>query len=146
MKKTYYLDSSALVKRYFQESGSPTVDQLFSADSLFMTASLTYAELYATVHRLYREGFLSIKNREGLLQSFEKDWKKFGIIDFSPEVRRWIPHLSKKFPLRGADAVHLASAVTLLERGVHLQFLASDKKLLHAAEDYGFQILDPTAG
>lgn len=138
------MDSSALVKRYFTESGSDTVDKIFSQKPLILTSVLTYAEIYATVYRLYREGLLSTKQIQKLLAAFEEDWKIFAVIEFSMEIRKRIPTLTKDFPLRGADAVHLASAVMILERGISMQFLASDKKLLHAAEDYGFKVIDPT--
>lgn len=138
-----YLDTSALIKRYFPEQGSDQVDRYFHGSGALMTASLTYAETYATFSRLYREGLISTKKRASVGKSFEEDWQSLVIVDFDAEVRNAIPNLTRKFPLRGADAVHLSSVTFLASRGIELQFISADRKLLHAAEDAGFSIVNP---
>jgi len=36
----YYLDSSALVKRYYREDGTEFIQRLFDVGSLFVTSSI----------------------------------------------------------------------------------------------------------
>lgn len=139
----FYIDTSAFVKRYFLESGSDIIDRLFKKSELTMTASLTYAETYAAFNRVYREGGITGSKLKNIIELFEEDWKGLSLIEFSAEARKKIPDLSKKFPLRGADLLHLASALTIFERGIDFQFVASDGKLLNAAEGSGLPVLDP---
>lgn len=143
MTKAYYLDSSALNKKYFRETGSSFVERLFGEKALFFSATLTYAEIYSTIYRIQRDLLLSKNETERIRQDFEKDWLNFNLIDFNKETRAKIVELMKMHPLRGADAVQLASAVFLGSTGISFQFVASDKKLLTAAKDYGFKVINP---
>jgi len=43
----YYLDTSALVKRYYTEKGSARVHSLFQAENLLVVSKVAYAELLA---------------------------------------------------------------------------------------------------
>jgi uncharacterized protein len=48
-----------------------------------------------------------------------------------------------RHPLRGFDAIHLASALRLRERiGEAVQFVASDRRLLVAAKNEGLATID----
>ena len=47
----HYLDSSAWVKRYFDESGSDWVDSLFEEDCLLSGSTLGLIEVQATAAR-----------------------------------------------------------------------------------------------
>ena len=62
----FYVDTSALVKRYHIELGSDQVDRLFAdpAASL-VTANLAITELTSALDRKYQDGALT---REGLTQ------------------------------------------------------------------------------
>ena len=52
----YFLDSSALVKRYHRESGSPDVDQLLAApDNQIIISRLALVELHSSFARLVRK-------------------------------------------------------------------------------------------
>jgi hypothetical protein len=47
---------------------------------------------------------------------------------------------------RGADAVHLASALALRDAGLDLTFAVADGRLLEAAVAEGLEAFDPEAG
>ncbi len=143
MVNHYYFDTSALVKRYFPEAGSALMDGLFKQNRVVITASLTYAEVYSAISRLHREAKLSETELASLSKNFEEDWAGSVIVDFTAEVRKKTPGLLRRFPLRGADAVHLASAITAKERGLDLSFVVCDGKLFSAAKDYGLTVINP---
>lgn len=50
-----YFDTSALIKRYFTESGSPAVVELWARATLIAASQITYAEMNATFARKARE-------------------------------------------------------------------------------------------
>lgn len=144
MRSVFYFDTSAITKRYFTEPGSETVRRLLkNRQNVFVTSSLTYAELYTTAYRLGRDSVIEVDMVEMARQQFEKDWKKFLIQEFSAEVRKLIPEIAKNNSLKGADAVHLASALFLHEHQANVTFVASDKKLLSAAKARGLPVFNP---
>ena len=58
---TYYFDTSALSKRYVQETGSAWVRAVLnpSAGHLLLTARITMVEIYSALARRKREGAVS---------------------------------------------------------------------------------------
>lgn len=56
----YYIDTSALVKRYHLEPGSQQIDQLFAdPTATFLTANITLAELTSALDRKLKEGVIT---------------------------------------------------------------------------------------
>lgn len=144
MSKRYYLDSSALIKRYVAELGSTFIDKLFDDNASFFFASfLTYAEVNATLARLCRMGFISSTNKMESLKNFEKDWRGLSIVAYSDVIRETIPALTDRFPLSGADSIQLACAASLKKHAGDFTFLTSDQRLLNAANDFGLKAIDP---
>jgi uncharacterized protein len=140
----YYLDSSALVKRYVQEDGSSTVDQLFQSPQVLITSSLTYAEIYAALCRLHRAQNMNKQTLTRILAHFEDDWQDLHVIDFHTDVRSHVPTIIREHPLRGADVVQLASALSAHERNIDLRFVCADHRLCNAATDVGLSVTDPS--
>jgi hypothetical protein len=70
----YFLDSSALVKRYHRESGSPDVDQLLAApDNQIIISRLALVELHSSFARLVRENVLSESDINKVVSRLEAD-------------------------------------------------------------------------
>ena len=65
-------------------------------------------------------------------------------MDLLDEILFLARDLIRKIPLRGFDAIHLASALTMSSqfRG-SIVFVAADSRLLEAAESEGLRILNP---
>jgi predicted nucleic acid-binding protein len=61
---TYYLDASALSKRYVQESGTTWVRTLVdpAAGHTLLTARITMVEIYSALTRRKREGSIPTSN------------------------------------------------------------------------------------
>jgi predicted nucleic acid-binding protein len=78
-----------------------------------------------------------------VLAAFELDWKALIVVGMTDRVMAGIPRLCKRHALRGADAVHLASAAFLMESGIAIEFVSADARLLIAAEKQGFVCVDP---
>lgn len=143
----YYLDASAWVKRYYQEKGTRWMQDLFLQNQMMACASLGLIEIVATLARKRKAREISPSSFRRKLRELEEDWEYFVEIQLSVEVVEVAKELTEKFALRGADAVHLASALSLrrhVEGGDdHLLFIASDHELKKAAQTSGLVIMDP---
>ncbi len=136
-----YLDTSALVKRYVIEEGTIIVDRLWQKATYIATSVVAYAESVATFGRKTREGLLNNDDFKKIITFLEADYKHFILIPVSVELNEIIKGLVKKYPLRGFDAIHLASAILLSEGGLKdIIFLCFDKLLSEAALSEGLNI------
>src|SRR4051794_27930182 len=106
---------------------------------------LAFAEMHATFARRRREELLLPTELEQVRRSFGDDWEKLTQVPVGEAVLRLVPALCERHPLRGADAVHLASALLLQEEGLKVIFACSDRNLLGAADAEGLTIFDPAS-
>ena len=136
-----YVDTSALVKLYVSEVGSPEVrEKVDRADSL-ATSLVTYVEVRAAIARRVREGDVSREAQDGLLSTLEADWEHYAGVGVSDPLCRFAAELCDRHPLRGVDALHLASALTVKARGGEpVLFLCFDERLRRAAQAEGLLI------
>ena len=136
-----YLDTSALVKRYVIEEGTTMVDRLWQKANYVATSVVAYAESVATFSRKTREGLLNNDDFKRIITFLEADYKHFIRIPVSKGLNEIIKRLVEKYPLRGFDAIHLASAILLSEGGLKdIIFLCFDKLLSEAALSEGLNI------
>jgi len=111
-----YLDTSALVKRYFRESHSDAVLSRWRSATQIVTSFVAYAETMAAVYRKKREAVLSEELIGKIASSFRSDWESFIRVEVNQELNGYIDHVVKAHPLRGFDAIHLASALVVREK------------------------------
>lgn len=139
-----YLDTSALVKKYVFEAGTDEVRTLLKKEHNVITSKLTYAEICASFARKQREGNMGKGVYDRIWESFLNDWEVFTLVEVKEEIFPLIHKLTKTHSLRGADAVHLASALWVgNEIGRLLIFVASDGLLLSAAASEGLEVIKP---
>ena len=139
------LDTSALVKVYISEPGSERMREAVARDEPKAASVLAFAEMHATFARRGREELLLPTELEQVRRGFGDDWEKLTQIPVGEAVLRLVPGLCDRHPLRGADAVHLASALLLQEEGLEVLFACSDHNLLDAAAAEGLAIFDPAS-
>ena len=139
------LDTSALVKIYISEPGSERTREAVARDEPKAASVLAFAEMHATFARRRREELLLPAELEQIRGSFGDDWEKLTQIPVGEAVLRLVPGLCERHPLRGADAVHLASALLLQQEGLEVIFACSDRNLLGAAAAEGLAIFDPAS-
>jgi predicted nucleic acid-binding protein len=130
-----YLDTSSLVKLYVEETASADVEGLVGSAEVTGTSLIAYAEARAAFARRFRENAFSSKDYNRLRSQFESDWKNFLSIHVNLEIVRMAGDLAEKHGLRGFDAVHLASAVTLREKlDLPVTFSCYDIRLQNASQ------------
>lgn len=72
-----YLDTSALIKRFVSERGSPLVHVIVAQRGPVATAKIAYAEVYAGLTRKHREGHLSRSQYVLACWQFAREWEAY---------------------------------------------------------------------
>ena len=112
----YFLDSSALVKRYAQETGSDWVEGLTDPQeghTLYL-ARITAVEVVAAVGRRQRGGALSAEDAATALQDFSYDLAhQYRLVEITALLITQAMRLAVTYALRGYDAVQLAAVLTV---------------------------------
>jgi len=147
----YYLDTSALVKRYITETGSRWIVALCqpTASSVIATALISKVEAAAAFAVKRRQNSLSIRQYNRLLQTLEQDFiNEYHLLTVDSTIVNLAVELTKRHKLRGYDAIQLASAIIFQNRlstvGLPLlQFITADADLLAAAQREGLTPEDP---
>jgi predicted nucleic acid-binding protein len=133
-----YLDTSALVKVYVEEAGSPHVREKAGQAEGLATSRIAYAEARAALARKLREHGLSRLSYRSVVEDLDQDWEEYFVVDVSDAVVKLAGVLAEKHALRGADAIHLASALSLgKQAGGGVMFSCFDGRLALAARKEG---------
>lgn len=113
-----YFDSSALVKRYLREDGTDRVNEIIRSTPFISTSRLTYPEMLSAFARKYKRGDILEREFHRAANKFETDWNYLFVIEFQNELLPLINKTVKEHYLRGADSVHLASALWLKYKNI----------------------------
>jgi predicted nucleic acid-binding protein len=149
----YFLDTSALVKRYVAETGTPWVQNLVdprSGNRLYVVTIAAVELTSATVKR-ERVGSLAASQRATVLSDFRTDYAhQYRKVDVSQLLIDEAMVLAERHVLRAYDAVQLAAAVrTNRERVAQqldpLTLVSADDDLNTAARAEGLTVEDPNA-
>jgi uncharacterized protein len=116
---------------------------LIAAETQIATSKVAYAEVHAGFARKHREGALTGAIYERVAHLFDAEWTAYVRLDLVDSLLALTRDLFRRHPLRGFDAIHLASAISLQQQlGQATQFVASDVRLLSAAEIEGLATVD----
>jgi predicted nucleic acid-binding protein len=149
----YYLDASALSKRYVQEIGTAWVSALVSPTQghVLLTARITMVEVYSALARRKREGTVPATDCDVAAQAFASHCaSEYDFVELSPDVIDVARDLLDRHALRAYDAVQLASALIANRALVAAQlkplvFLSADDKLNGTAASEGLDVENPNA-
>jgi len=151
----YYIDTSATVKYYLPEIGSSWIIDLFdTADNgtwrnAVVFSKIAIVEGAAAIAKRHRMGQITAAQQQRLVGLFLKDCAdRFLSWDVDDEVVELATDLTQRHPLRGYDAVHLATALVLNRALVEdelpfLIFVAADDVLCKAAEKEKLTVENP---
>lgn len=109
----YFLDSSALVKRYVAEPGTPWVQRLAdpTCRNQLIIARITQVEVAGALARREREGFLDSDAISRAFDTLQYDLDtQYQVVELDAAVAEAAIQLVRLHPLRAYDAVQLASA------------------------------------
>lgn len=147
----FYLDSSALVKRYSAETGSKFVTKLMqpSVRNRLYSAKVTEVEVCAALARKRKGLTMTAAAATKSIARFRRNFAaRFVKSDITDSLLGNAIPLSDLHTLRGYDAVQLAAALDAngerLSRGLSsLIFVSADVELNNAAQAEGLVIENP---
>lgn len=159
--RNYFLDTSALVKAYTVEAGSGRVRAMLKglttvpALSRVIISNLARPEAASALNQMMsspsaaQRGFGS-HDRKTLPAKLALHLGEESQLDVTPADPQMesAAALVWKHRLRGADAVHLASAIAARQKvplGSEFYFVSSDVALNRAAAAEGLEVIDPAA-
>ena len=108
-----YFDSSALVKLVVEEDGSGLAAELWDACDAAVASRLAYPEVRAALAAAGRNHDLTRDDLAAAEHGWERYWAAVRPAELTAAVARRAGLLACSHALRGADAVHLASALAL---------------------------------
>jgi uncharacterized protein len=147
----YFLDSSALVKRYATETGTAWVTGLVApaTGNLILVARITGVETVAALARKRKGNLLSQPDAATALATLRKELAGLFItIEVTIALLTSAADLADKHALRGYDAVQLAAALEAngerrKRKLAPLVLVTADTELLDAAAAEGLTTDDP---
>lgn len=142
MVSTYFLDSSALVKRYVPEMGSSWIQSITAPNTgnYIAIARLAWVEVFSAFARRQREGSLSSDELDIIVQKFRNDFAtQYQVIEVDQILFESAGELVIQYPLRAYDAIQLASALRLQYNlaqttNIQLIFMTADVRLINIAQ------------
>ena len=149
----YFLDSSALVKRYVTETGTAWVTGLLdpAARNRLYVARITGAEVIAALTRRERGGHLSAADAVAAVNSFQHDYmNRLRPVEITAALIDDAMAVARTHGLRGYDAVQLAAALFAHRRRIASQlapliFITADTELLAVGAAAGLVTDNPNA-
>ncbi len=137
-----YFDSSALVKLVLDETGSDVAAAVWNACDAALSSRLAYPDVCAALAAAGRNHDLTESEVSAAAGEWEIFWSSMRPVELSPDVERAAGELAVLHRLRGADAVHLASAIALGSQEVTVAVW--DKRLHAGAAAAGLPVAPAT--
>lgn len=147
----YYLDTSALVKRYFPETGSAWILALTDpqAEHILLISAVTRVEAAAAFAIKHRSGRATREERDAAIKLLVlHTTTEYQSVSIEAPLLDLALELTQRHRLRGYDAVQLATARLIHQHYLATQlpmltFVSADTDLLTAAHAEGLLTDNP---
>ena len=108
-----YFDASALVKLVVEEAGTELAVELWDGCDVALASRLAYAEVCAALAAAGRNDDLSTADLGVAESMWDEFWDAVRPVELTVHIEQHAGELARRHGLRGADAVHLASALAI---------------------------------
>lgn len=151
----YFLDASALAKRYIPEVGTSSFKELINRvqGSFFIILILAFGELMSIFVRKKNNKIISKTAYEQVIVEFEKEFlnnSEILIQSVTDELVKKSLSLIELYSINATDAIILESALRianeLREIGDNLILITADIRLYDAARTSGLKVWNPEIG
>lgn len=132
-----YLETSAVLRWLLGDPSAHRVPECIDAHERVVSSVLTEVETERSLHRAESEAVLTAANRARLMGLFRRAAAGWYWLEITPEVRRRAGRPFPAEPVRTLDAIHLASALELLEVFDELEVLSFDARILSNLQPLG---------
>lgn len=149
----YFFDSSAIVKRYLNETGTSWVNSVtdLSSSTQVYLARITMVEVISAITRKARGEGLSATGAAIAIADFRRDFtEEYALVELTQPLIERAADLAETHALRGYDAVQLAAMLEINADRASLglsaiTFISADAALNAAAVSEGFAVDDPNS-
>lgn len=149
----YFFDSSALVKRYVNETGTAWAVKVTDSvtGNLIHVARITGVEVVSAITRRARSGSITLTDAARAIASFRHDFlNNFIVTEITSALTSRAMRLAETHALRGYDAIQLAAALDITTQGLSfgmpkLILVSADTTLNSAALAESLNVEDPNA-
>lgn len=140
-----FFDTSALVKRYYDEPGSEVVDSLVeSEDTKVVLTAIAVVETVSAFRRKYNRDDIPEKAVDELLAAFfDEALSDFLIVPTEEALLTHSFDLILERDLRTLDSLQLSAALSVSGEVEEMTFVCADQELVSVAEDRGLNTLNP---
>lgn len=141
-----YLDTSALVKLYIEETGTARVlAAVEAAEGAQIITDISRVESRSAVRRRERTSDISGTEANQILKRIERDVSSFFLVQpTSSAVLEEALRLIDRYPLRAYDALQLAGCLVVRDNlPGPVTFACADAQLCQAAQQEGLTTLNP---
>lgn len=125
-----YFDSSAFAKLFLAEHGRDTAIELWE-EGVTVTSWITLPETRSALEAAHRARRIGRRRLAQAVAELEGYWAQVAALRVDDAVARAAETLTRRYPLAGCDAIHLASALRVDDE--ELVFVAWDRSLRAAA-------------
>ena len=133
-----YFDASASIKLLAEDTGSDLAAQLWDGCDAAVASRLAYPEVRAALAAAARNHDLDDDDLDEAEQAWQGYWAATRPVELTAAVEQHAGTLAKEHTLRGADAVHLASALAIGDPD--LVVAAWDPRLHAGAQAAGLRV------
>lgn len=106
---TLFLDTSALLKRYVQETGTAVVNDALAGDPVWTASAIARTEAELAFCRLIADE----DRRSEAVGRLRRDWERFFVIPLDHDCLEQAVSIGCEHRVRTLDAIHLAAATRL---------------------------------
>ena len=140
-----YLDSSALVKLYVEETHAGRVRQATADADVVCCHAIGQVEIRSAFARRRREGAITSEDFNRVRKRFLADWAALHVVSINDAILERAGSFVEKHGLRAYDSVHLAAALEV-HRSVGnpalFRFLSFDTAQVDAAVSEGLTLFE----
>ena len=144
---SFFFDTSALVKLYVHEEGTPKVMEIAqdSVHNSIVLLDLSLLEFRSAVRRQQREGNVSFQDANRVISQVLDDVaSRYLTQPATPAVMEEASQLLDLCPLRAYDSLQLAGCIYVRSRVTPpLTFVCADQRLCDTAAAEGLPTLNP---
>lgn len=133
-----YFDSSAFLKLLVDEDGSDDAEQMWNGSDTVIASRLALPEVSAALAAARRAARLDAPAERIARRVWGEYWAATRVVELSTEIASDASAMARRLVLGGADAVHLATAMTLADTDPVL--VTWDRRLAAAALDVGLAV------
>ena len=135
-----YVETSALLRWLFSETGAAKVQQQLERSEVVCSSIITLVEVYRAIRRAYSLGAISSETYTELLEIVPRLKSAWMIMQITQEVELGASRSFSHEPVRSIDALHILTALEFKKAFPHLSVLTFDSRIEKNLPELGLRL------